>query len=244
MAEAHSPLEQFEVHRLVDMRIGDFDVSFTNASAMMVLVVIATTALLTISMRGRAMVPGRWQSIAELAYGLVASALRDNVGADGRRYFPFVFTLFMFILLSNLLGLIPFSFTVTSHIVVTFALAVVVFLGVTVIAIWRHGFKFLTYFVPPGVPIFLAPLMVPIEIFSYFVRPLSLAVRLAANMIAGHTMIAVFASFVIALGFLGFAPLVFIVALYGLEVLVAFLQAYVFAVLTCLYLNDALHLHH
>ena len=244
MAEAHSPLEQFEVHRLVDMRIGDFDVSFTNASAMMVAVVIATTALLTISMRGRAMVPGRWQSIAELAYGLVASALRDNVGADGRRYFPFVFTLFMFILLSNLLGLIPFSFTVTSHIVVTFALAAVVFLGVTVIAIVRHGFKFFTYFVPPGVPIFLAPLMVPIEIFSYFVRPLSLAVRLAANMIAGHTMIAVFASFVIALGFLGFAPLVFIVALYGLEVLVAFLQAYVFAVLTCLYLNDALHLHH
>ena len=132
----------------------------------------------------------------------------------------------------------------TSHIVVTFALAAVVFIGVTVIAIVRHGFKFLTYFVPPGVPIFLAPLMVPIEIFSYFVRPLSLAVRLAANMIAGHTMIAVFASFVIALGFLGFAPLVFIVALYGLEVLVAFLQAYVFAVLTCLYLNDALHLHH
>jgi F-type H+-transporting ATPase subunit a len=195
-------------------------------------------------MRGRAMVPGRWQSIAELAYGLVASALRDNVGVDGRRYFPFVFTLFMFILLSNLLGLIPFSFTVTSHIVVTFALAAVVFIGVTVIAIARHGLKFFTYFVPPGVPILLAPLMVPIEIFSYFVRPVSLSVRLAANMIAGHTMIAVFAGFVIALGFLGFAPLVFIVALYGLEVLVAFLQAYVFAVLTCLYLNDALHLHH
>ena len=244
MAEAHSPLEQFEVHRLVEMHVGDADVSFTNASAMMVLVVVLVTAFLTLSMRGRAMVPGRWQSIAELAYGLVASAVRDNVGADGRRYFPFVFTLFMFILLSNLLGLIPFSFTVTSHIVVTFALAAVVFLGVTVIAIARHGLKFFTYFVPPGVPILLAPLMVPIEIFSYFVRPVSLAVRLAANMIAGHTMIAVFAGFVIALGFLGFAPLVFIVALYGLEVLVAFLQAYVFAVLTCLYLNDALHLHH
>ena len=244
MAEAHSPLEQFEVHRLVEMHVGGADVSFTNASAMMVLVVILVTAFLTLSMRGRAMVPGRWQSIAELVYGLVASALRDNVGADGRRYFPFVFTLFMFILLSNLLGLIPFSFTVTSHIVVTFALAAVVFVGVTVIAIARHGLKFFTYFVPPGVPILLAPLMVPIEIFSYFVRPVSLSVRLAANMIAGHTMIAVFAGFVIALGFLGFAPLVFIVALYGLEVLVAFLQAYVFAVLTCLYLNDALHLHH
>ena len=244
MAEPHSPLEQFEVHRLVEMHVGGADVSFTNASAMMVLVVVLVTAFLTLSMRGRAMVPGRWQSIAELAYGLVAGAVRDNVGADGRRYFPFVFTLFMFILLSNLLGLIPFSFTVTSHIVVTFALAAVVFLGVTVIAIARHGLKFFTYFVPPGVPILLAPLMVPIEIFSYFVRPVSLAVRLAANMIAGHTMIAVFAGFVIALGFLGFAPLVFIVALYGLEVLVAFLQAYVFAVLTCLYLNDALHLHH
>ena len=244
MAEAHSPLEQFEVRRLVEMHVGDADVSFTNASAMMVLVVVLVTAFLTLSMRGRAMVPGRWQSIAELAYGLVASAVRDNVGADGRRYFPFVFTLFMFILLSNLLGLIPFSFTVTSHIVVTFALAAVVFIGVTVIAIARHGLKFFTYFVPPGVPILLAPLMVPIELFSYFVRPVSLSVRLAANMIAGHTMIAVFAGFVIALGFLGFAPLVFIVALYGLEVLVAFLQAYVFAVLTCLYLNDALHLHH
>ena len=244
MAEPHSPLEQFEVHRLVEMHVGGADVSFTNASAMMVLVVVLVTAFLTLSMRGRAMVPGRWQSIAELAYGLVAGAVRDNVGADGRRYFPFVFTLFMFILLSNLLGLIPFSFTVTSHIVVTFALAAVVFLGVTVIAIARHGLKFFTYFVPPGVPILLAPLMVPIEIFSYFVRPVSLAVRLAANMIAGHTMIAVFAGFVIALGFLGFAPLAFIVALYGLEVLVAFLQAYVFAVLTCLYLNDALHLHH
>lgn len=244
MAEAHSPLEQFEVRRLVEMHVGDADVSFTNASAMMVLVVVLVTAFLTLSMRGRAMVPGRWQSIAELAYRLVASAVRDNVGADGRRYFPFVFTLFMFILLSNLLGLIPFSFTVTSHIVVTFALAAVVFIGVTVIAIARHGLKFFTYFVPPGVPILLAPLMVPIEIFSYFVRPVSLSVRLAANMIAGHTMIAVFAGFVIALGFLGFAPLVFIVALYGLEVLVAFLQAYVFAVLTCLYLNDALHLHH
>ena len=244
MAEAHSPLEQFEVRRLVEMHVGGADVSFTNASAMMVLVVLLVTAFLTLSMRGRAMVPGRWQSIAELVYGLVASALRDNVGADGRRYFPFIFTLFMFILLSNLLGLIPFSFTVTSHIVVTFALAAVVFVGVTAIAIARHGWKFFTYFVPPGVPIFLAPLMVPIEIFSYFVRPVSLSVRLAANMIAGHTMIAVFAGFVIALGFLGFAPLVFIVALYGLEVLVAFLQAYVFAVLTCLYLNDALHLHH
>ena len=244
MAEKHSPLDQFGIHRLVEMHVGEVDVSFTNSAAMMVAVVVLSTLFLTLSMRGRAMVPGRWQSIAELAYGLVANALRDNVGADGRRYFPFVFTLFMFILLANLLGLIPFSFTVTSHIVVTFALAAVVFLGVTVIAVARHGLKFFTYFVPPGVPIFLAPLMVPIEIFSYFVRPVSLAVRLAANMIAGHTMIAVFASFVIALGFLGFAPLVFIVALYGLEVLVAFLQAYVFAVLTCLYLNDALHLHH
>ncbi|MBM3518790.1 MAG: F0F1 ATP synthase subunit A [Alphaproteobacteria bacterium] len=244
MAEAHSPLEQFAVHRLVPIEIGGIDASFTNAAAMMVAVVAVSTVLLTASVRGRAVVPGRWQSIAELLYGLIANTVRDNVGTEGRRYFPFIFTLFIFILFANLLGLIPGSFAVTSHIIVTFAFAAVVFVGVTLIGIARHKFKFLSLFVPHGVPIALTPLLVPIEIISYLSRPISLSVRLAANMMAGHTMIEVFAGFVVALGLLGIAPLVFIMLLYGLELLVCFLQAYVFAVLTCLYLNDALHLHH
>jgi len=244
VAEKHSPLDQFGINRLVEMHIGAVDVSFTNSAAMMVAVVVVATLFLTISMRGRAMVPGRWQSMAELCYGLVASTVRDNVGPDGRRYFPFIFTLFIFILFSNALGLIPYSFTITSHIIVTFAFAAVVFIGTTVIGFWRHKLKFLSLFVPPGVPIALAPLLVPIEIISYLSRPVSLSVRLAANMMAGHTMIKVFAGFVVLLGLAGVAPLVFIVAIYALEVIIAFLQAYVFAVLTCLYLADALHLHH
>ena len=178
MAEKHSPLDQFGINRLVEMHIGTVDVSFTNSAAMMVAVVVVATLFLTISMRGRAMVPGRWQSMAELCYGLVASTVRDNVGPDGRRYFPFIFTLFIFILFSNALGLIPYSFTVTSHIIVTFAFAAVVFIGTTVIGFWRHKLKFLSLFVPPGVPIVLAPLLVPIEIISYLSRPVSLSVRL------------------------------------------------------------------
>jgi len=199
---------------------------------------------LSLGMRKRAMIPGRWQSIVELAYEFIANMLRENVGSEGRQYFPFIFTLFMFILFSNLLGLVPYSFTVTSHIVVTFALAMVVFIGVTIIAVARHGLKFFTFFVPPGLPIVLAPLLVPIEVISYLARPITLSLRLFANMMAGHTMLKVFGGFVVALGLFGFAPFVFIIAIYALELIVAVLQAYVFTVLTCLYLNDAIHLHH
>lgn len=245
MAERHSPLEQFQIKRLVPMEIGGIDVSFTNSAAFMVLAVVLATALLVFSMRGRAMVPGRFQSIAELSYEFIAGMLRDNVGSEGRQYFPFVFTLFMFILFANLIGMAPYTFTVTSHIIVTFALAMVVFVGVTIIGFVRHGAKFLGLFVPSGVPAPLLLILVPIEVISYFVRPISLSVRLFANMMAGHTMLKVFASFVIGLGFLaGWAPLLFIVALTGLEIGIAFLQAYVFTILTCLYLNDAIHLHH
>ena len=242
-AEEHSPLAQFEIHRLVDLELFGIDASFTNSSAWMLISVAAITLFLTLSMSGRAMVPGRWQSLAELAYGLIAGAVRDNVGSEGRPYFPFVFSLFMFILFANFLGLIPFSFTVTSHIIVTFAFAGFVFVGVTLIGIWRHKLKFFTLFSPPGVPIYLAPLLVPIEIIGYLTRPVSLSVRLAANMLAGHTMLEVFAGFVVALGVFGFAPFAAVIAVYALEVIVAFLQAYVFAVLTCLYLSDAIHLH-
>jgi F-type H+-transporting ATPase subunit a len=167
------------------------------------------------------------------------------VGSDGMRYFPFVFTLFMFILFCNLIGMVPFTFTVTSHIIVTFVMAAVVFLGVTVIGFIRHGTHFLKLFVPSGVPIFLLPLLVVIELLSYLTRPISLSVRLFANMMAGHTMLKVFGGFVVALGVLaGWAPLAFVVALTGLEIGIAILQAYVFAILTCIYLNDAINLHH
>ena len=190
------------------------------------------------------MVPGRWQSLAELSYEFVANMLRDNVGTAGQRYFPFIFTLFMFVLFLNLLGMIPYSFTVTSHIIVTFALAIVIFIGVTIIGFATHGIKFLKMFVPSGIPIALMPLLVVIEVISYLTRPISLSVRLFANMMAGHTMLKVFAGFVVGLGAIGgWAPLAFMVAFTGLEVLIAFLQAYVFAILTCIYLNDALHMH-
>jgi F-type H+-transporting ATPase subunit a len=245
VAENHSPLAQFEIKRLVPMEIGGIDVSFTNSSLFMVIVVLGITLLMTVSMRGRAMVPGRLQSMAELSYEFIANMLKENVGSEGRQYFPFIFSLFMFILFANLLGMIPFTFTVTSHIIVTFALAFVVFIGVTVIGFARHGAHFLSFFVPPGVPKPLLLLLVPIEVLSYFIRPVSLSVRLFANMMAGHTMLKVFAGFVVALGVLGgWAPLAFVVALTGLEIGIAFLQAYVFTILTCLYLNDAVHMSH
>ena len=240
----HSPLAQFEIKRLIDIQLGGVDASFTNSSLMMIFVLVVATAALSLGMSKRAMVPGRWQSIVELAYEFIANMLRENVGSEGRQYFPFIFTLFMFILFSNLIGLVPYSFTVTSHIIVTFALAMVVFLGVTIIAVARHGLKFFTFFVPPGLPMILAPLLVPIEVISYLARPITLSLRLFANMMAGHTMLKVFGGFVVALGLFGFAPFVFIIAIYALELIVAVLQAYVFTVLTCLYLNDAIHLHH
>jgi F-type H+-transporting ATPase subunit a len=245
VAENHSPLAQFEIKRLVPMEIAGIDVSFTNSALFMVIAVLGITLLMTVSMRGRAMVPGRLQSIAELSYEFIAGMLKDNVGSEGRQYFPFIFSLFMFILFANLLGMIPFTFTVTSHIIVTFALAFVVFIGVTIIGFVRHGAHFLSFFVPPGVPKPLLLLLVPIEVLSYFIRPVSLSVRLFANMMAGHTMLKVFAGFVVALGVLGgWAPLAFVVALTGLEIGIAFLQAYVFTILTCLYLNDAVHMSH
>lgn len=243
--EGSGPLEQFMITRIIPIRIGGIDASVTNSSIWMMIAVALVTLFLTLSMRGSALVPTRWQSLAELSYEFVAKMIRENVGNDGRHYFPFVFTLFMFILFANLLGMIPFSFTVTSHIVVTFALALVVFLGVTVIGFIRHGAHFLKLFVPDGVPIFLLPLMVVIEVLSYLTRPISLSVRLFANMMAGHTMMQVFGSFVVALGILGgWAPLAFIVALTGLEFGIAVIQAYVFTILTCIYLNDAVNMHH
>ncbi len=239
-----NPLQQFEVKTLIPIHMGGVDASFTNASMFMMFAVAGVATFLMLSMRGRALVPTRWQSMAELSYEFIAGMVRDSVGNEGRKYFPFVFSLFMFILFANLIGLLPYSFTFTSHIIVTFAMAITVFLGVTVIGIVRHKLHFLSFFMPAGVPVVMAPILIPIEIVSYLSRPVSLSIRLFANMMAGHTMMKVFAGFVIPLGILGgWAPLAVDVALTGFEFLVAFLQAYVFTILTCLYLNDAIHLH-
>ncbi len=243
MALELKPLEQFTIERLVPLHIGRLDVSFTNSALLMTIAVVLITALTVLATRKAALVPGRWQSVAEMSYEFVADMVDTNAGHGARDFFPFVFTLFMFILFANLLGLVPYSFTVTSHIIVTFALAAVVFIGVTIIGFIRHGMHFLRLFVPEGVPVVLLLLLVPIELLSYFIRPFTLSIRLFANMLAGHTMLAIFGGFAASVGFLAIFPLGINVLLIGLELLVAALQAYVFAILTCLYLRDALHLH-
>ncbi len=243
-AEGHSPLAQFEIKTLIPLQLGEFDVSYTNSALFMSLTLILVALFLILGVRRRALVPGRWQSMAEMSYEFVANLLRDTVGNEGRKYFPFVFSLFMFILFGNMLGMIPYSFTFTSHVIVTFAMALTVFIGVTILGFIKHGIHFFSFFVPPGVSVILWPLMIPIEVISYLSRPISLAVRLFANLTAGHTMLKVFAGFVVSLGIVGgFLPFAFVVALTGLELLIAFLQAYVFTILTCFYINDAIHLH-
>jgi F-type H+-transporting ATPase subunit a len=237
------PLEQFKIDRLIPLHIGGVDVSYTNAAFLMTIAVVLVTALIVLGTRKHALVPGRWQSLAEMSYEFIADMVETNIGRGGREFFPFVFTLFMFILFANLLGLIPYSYTVTSQIVVTFALAAVVFIGVTIVGIVRHGFRFLSLFVPHGVPAALLLLLVPIELLSYCIRPFTLSIRLFANMLAGHTMLAIFAGFAASIGLLGIFPLGITVLLIALELLVAALQAYVFAILTCLYLSDAINLH-
>ena len=243
LAEGHSPLAQFEIKTLIPLQVGDINVSLTNSSVFMVATVLAISMFLVMGMRHSALVPGRWQSMVELSYIFIANLIKDTVGSEGRPYFPFIFTVFMFVLFGNLFGMLPYTFTFTSHIVVTFTMALFVFLGVTLIAIAKHKIRFFTFFMPPGVPMYMAPILIPIEIISYLSRPISLSVRLFANMLAGHTLMKVFAGFIFALGVFGIAPWAFIVALTGLEIVIAFLQAYVFTILTCLYLNDALHLH-
>lgn len=241
--EKQGPLDQFTIKPLVSIDIGGADLSFTNSSLAMLITVLSVSLFLVVGMSRGRLVPGRWQSMAELSYEFVAGLLKETVGNEGRRYFPWIFTLFMFILFGNLLGMIPSAFTFTSHIVVTFAMALVVFVFVTLLAIFKHRLRFFSFFVPPGAPKLMWPLLIPIEVISYLSRPVSLSVRLFANMLAGHTLLKVFAGFVVALGAAGVVPLLFIVALTGLEILIAFLQAYVFTILTCLYINDALHLH-
>lgn len=243
MAEAHNPLDQFVIQAWVPIKIGDFDVSFTNSSAFMLLSVICATALMVLAVRPRAGVPGRWQLLAELSYQFIAKMVADNIGKEGRSYFPLIFSIFIFVLFGNLLGMIPYSFTFTSHIAVTLTMALLIFIMVTLIAFFKHGMKFFSFFLPEGVPIILAPLMIAIEVISYFTRPFSLSVRLFANMMAGHTLLKVIGGFVVPLGIFGFVPVAGLVAVMGLEFLIAFLQAYIFTILTCIYINDAIHLH-
>lgn len=241
-ADAHSPLAQFEVHPLVPLQVAGYDISFTNASLWMLLAVCGVALLMFMGMRRAALVPGRWQSASEMLVEFVGGIVQENAGKDAMRYFPLIFTLFMFILLCNLLGMIPTSFTVTSHIIVTFAMAACVFLGVTVIGFIRHGAHFLSLFLPAGTPWWMAPLMILIELVSYLARPISLSIRLAANMLAGHLLLKIIAGFV-AIGFLGIFPFAFLLIFTGFEIFIACLQAYIFTLLSCIYLNDALNLH-
>jgi F-type H+-transporting ATPase subunit a len=247
-----NPVEQFEIKNFLPIvTVGGHDISFTNSALFMLIIVGGVSALLIGATASRAVVPGRLQSVAELSYEFVANTLRSSAGTEGMRFFPFVFTLFMFVLAANLIGLIPYSFTVTSQIIITVALALLVFFIVVIYGFWRHGLHFLNLFVPKGVPIYILPLIVFIEVLSFLSRPVSHSVRLFANMLAGHITLQVFAGFVImlagfgVLGWLGAAlPFIMVVLLTALELLVAFLQAYVFAILTCIYLNDAIHPGH
>ena len=250
MAKGESPLKQFEVQPIVDINVFGLDLSFTNSALWMTITTVFIIAFFTIPFLKTKktnsvedLYPSRLQVSSELGFNFISSLINDPVGKEGKKYFPLVFALFMFILFGNLFGMIPYSFTFTSHIIVTLALAMGVFIFVTVLGFVKHGIKFFGFFVIPGLPIYMLPLLIPIEVISYLSRPISLSVRLFANMLAGHTLLKVFAGFVSALGFFGILPLVFIIALTGLEILIAFLQAYVFAILTCLYINDALHLH-
>ena len=243
---ATNPMQQFEVYRIgPEIKIEGLDLSFTNASLFMLLSALAICGVLFLGTRERKLVPDKLQLISEIIYNFITKMISDTAGTKAKPYFPFIFSLFMFVLFCNMLGMLPYSFTVTSHIIITLIMAIFIFIAITIIGFLKHGFGYLKLFVPSGVPMVLLPLITIIEIISYLSRPVSLSVRLFANMMAGHTMLKVFGGFVISLGMLGgWLPLSFSVALTGLEILVAFLQAYVFAFLTCIYLNDALNLHH
>ena len=244
------PMHQFEVHPIIELpALAGIDTSFTNSSLWMVLAVGLSGLFMLMASSRTALVPGRLQLMGEMAYGFVANMIKENVGTEGMRFFPFIFSLFMFILFCNMLGMLPYSFTVTSHLIVTFALAAVVFCIVTAVGFIRHGIGFLRLFVPSGIPVVMVPLLVLIEVISYLTRPVSLSVRLFGNMMAGHTMLKIFGGFVVGLSSAGLVPLAIapfalMVALTGLELLIAGLQAYVFTILTCIYLNEAIHMDH
>lgn len=247
MAEKHNPLAQFEIKRLIPIDVAGYDISFTNSSLMLTFIVAAILGLLFLGTRRIALIPGKAQAFVELVYEFIADLLRQNVGKEGLKYFPLICSVFLLILGCNLAGMIPYAFTVTSHIAVTFALALFMFLIVVIIGLVRHGLHFLTIFFPHGIPGVMLPIVGLIEIVSFLIRPFSLAIRLAAAMSAGHLVTKIFALFVISLGSIsiiyGIFPILFISALTALEVLVCFIQAFIFSILICIYLNDAVNMH-
>ncbi len=240
-----SPLEQFAIQDVSAplFTIGGHHIAVTNSAIFMMAAVVISSALLLGGASKGAMIPGRVQAMAELFYEFIANMIRDNVGSAGKKFFPFIFSLFIFTLFGNILGMLPYGYTFTSQIAVTFFMAIVVFLGVTLIGLAKHGLHFFSLFFPHGAPLFTAPILIPIELVSYLSRPISLSVRLFANMTVGHVLLKVLAGFVVALGIFGVVPLAVLVAITALELLVALLQAYIFTILCCIYLNDALHLH-
>lgn len=237
------PLHQFAISPVFKWSFCGVDLSFTNSSLAILVAVVLIFVLFACGLKKDGMIPSRLQAFIEMMYELVAGMITGNAGKAGLKYFPFVFSIFFFVLLGNLLGMVPYMFTFTSHIIVTFTLAMIVFLFVTILGIVLHGFHFFSLFMPKGVSIFLAPILIPVEMISYMSRPISLSVRLFANMMAGHTMMKVFAGFVAMLGIFGVAPMAVNVVLTGFEVVISMLQAYIFTVLTCVYLSDAVHLH-
>ncbi|CCG06799.1 ATP synthase subunit a [Pararhodospirillum photometricum DSM 122] len=239
-----SPVEQFAIKPLVPIHVAGLDLSFTNSSLMMVAAVALSGAFFWFATARRTVVPGRLQSVAELMYEFIANMIRDNVGKEGMKYFPYIFTLFVFVFLGNMIGMLPYSFTFTSHIAVTAGLAIAVFVVVTIIGFARHGTHYLRMFFPHGAPLATAPILIPIELISYLSRPFSLSVRLFANMTVGHIMLKVLAGFVVALGIVGgLVPFAVVLGITVLEFFIAALQAYVFTILTCIYLNDAINMH-
>jgi len=238
-----SPLDQFKLFNILPINVDGYDLSFTNSAMFMALSFVVISTFFVLSLKTSQLIPGKLQSAAEMLYNFVLDTVNINTMGKGEQYLPFVFSIFSFILTLNIFGLIPYGFTVTSHISVTFAAAMIVFVSVTVIAFIKHGLHFFSFFLPKGTPIFMAPLMILIEFFTYMTRPISLSIRLAANMMVGHILIFVIATFIAAMGIWAFLPMSFIVIFSGFELFVAILQAYLFTILTCVYLNDAINLH-
>jgi len=244
MSESHSPFDQFIVKPIVNLSLSGYDISFTNSSLFMTLSIFSLALFFTIATWNASLVPTRLQSLAEILYEFIEDTMLESAGPESRKYFPIIFTIFLFVIICNLFGMIPYGFAVTSHIIVTFVMAIIIFMSVTIIAIAKHGAKFFSFFLPEGTPWWLAPLMIVIELFAYLSRPVSLSIRLAANMIAGHVLLKVLGGFVVMLGLVwGFIPIPLIMTITAFEIFVAMLQAYIFTILTCVYLGDALQLH-
>jgi F-type H+-transporting ATPase subunit a len=239
----HNPLEQFQIKEIIPIEFLGYNISFTNSSLFMCLAVVVVLILLGLSVKNPTKIPSRIQAFGEVLYEFLIDMIDSTAGPEAKKFAPVIFSLFVFILVCNFLGLVPYSFTVTSHIVVTFAMAIFVFLGVTLIGFIRHGFHFFSLFLPQGVPLLIAPFIIPIELFAYLVRPVSLSVRLAANMTAGHVAMKVVAGFIIMFPMISIFPFALLTLLVGFEIFVAVLQAYIFTILSCVYLNDAMNLH-